>query len=92
LNGTIAGDLRFHRGVTRAAHNRYFEMLLDPLTEVVLQQIELTNSFNAGLESHRAIFAEIRSRNPVGARQAVRRLMKRTLLDCRRVLKDFTQP
>ena len=92
LNETIAGDLRFHRGVTRAAHNRYFEMLLDPLTEVVLQQIKLTNAFKLGLEAHRAIFAEIRARNPVGARQAVRRLMKTTLSDCRRVLKDFNQP
>lgn len=89
LNETIAGDMRFHRGVTRAVHNRYFEMVLDPLTEVVLQQIKLTNSYDAGLESHHAIFAEIRSRNPVGARQAVRRLMKKTLSDCRNALKDF---
>ena len=88
---TIAADLRFHRAVTRAAHNRYFEMVLDPLTEVVNQQIKLTNSYDMGLESHREIFAEIRSHNPVGARQAVRRLMKQTLSDCRKALKEFTR-
>jgi DNA-binding FadR family transcriptional regulator len=88
---TVAADLRFHRAVTRAAHNRYFEMVLDPLTEVVLQQIKLTNPYDTGLESHRAVFAEIRARNPVGARQAVRRLMKQTLSDSRKALKDFTR-
>jgi len=89
-NRTVNGDLRFHKGITRATHNRYFETLLDPLIEVVLQQIKLTDSFRPGVELHRAIFAAIRSRNPVGARQAVRRLMREALLDCRRVAKDFT--
>jgi GntR family galactonate operon transcriptional repressor len=91
LNGTIAADLRFHRSVTRAAHNRYFEMVLDPLTEVVLQQIKLTNTYDTGLDSHREVFVEIKARNPVGARQAARRLMKQTLSDCRKALKDFTR-
>lgn len=91
LDETIAADLRFHRALARAAHNRYFELVLDPLTEVVIQQIKLTNTYDTGLESHREVFAEIRSHNPVGARQAVRRLMKQTLQDCRKALKDFTQ-
>jgi GntR family galactonate operon transcriptional repressor len=91
LDETIAADLRFHRAVMRAAHNRYFAMMLDPLTEVVLQQIKLTNSYDTGLESHRAIFREIRARNSVGARQAVRRLMKQTLSDCRKALRQFNR-
>ncbi|MFN7994134.1 MAG: FadR/GntR family transcriptional regulator [Bryobacteraceae bacterium] len=91
LDENIAADLRFHRAVTRAAHNRYFEMVLDPLTEVVLQQIKLTNSYDPGWESHREILVEIKARNPVGARQAVRRLMKQTLSDSRKALKNFTQ-
>jgi len=91
LDETIAADLRFHRAVTRAAHNRYFEIVLDPLTEVFQQQIKLTNSYDTGLAAHRAIFLEIRSRNPIGARQAVRRLMRQTLSDSRKALRDFHQ-
>jgi len=89
LDDTVAADLRFHRAIMRAAHNRYLEMVLDPLMEVFLQQIKLTASFSGGWELHRNIYAEIRSRNPIGARQAVRRLMKLTLADCRNALKKF---
>jgi GntR family transcriptional repressor for pyruvate dehydrogenase complex len=91
LDETIAADLRFHRAVMRAAHNRYFEIVLDPLTEVFQQQIKLTNSYDTGWELHRSIFQEIRARNPIGARQAVRRLMKQTLSDSRKALKEFSQ-
>ncbi len=89
LDDTVAADLRFHRAVMRAAHNRYLEMVLDPLMEVFLQQIKLTASFSVGWDFHRSIFVEIRARNPVGARQAVRRLMKLTLADCRNALNKF---
>jgi DNA-binding FadR family transcriptional regulator len=92
LDETVAADLRFHQAVVRAAHNRYFEMVLDPLTGVVLQQIKLTDTYAAAPDLHRAIFVGIKSRNPVAARQAVRRLMKHTLLDCRNALKSFTPP
>jgi DNA-binding FadR family transcriptional regulator len=86
---TVTADLRFHRAVMRAAHNRYLEMVLDPLVEVFLQQIKLTVSFSTAYEFHHYILVEIRSRNPVGARQAARRLMKVTLADCRNALKTF---
>jgi DNA-binding FadR family transcriptional regulator len=89
LAGTIEADLRFHRAVMRAAHNPYLEMVLDPVMSVFLQQIKLTDSFNTGLEMHRQILQEIRARNAVGARQAVRRLMKKTLEDSRSILKSF---
>ena len=89
LDHTVAADLRFHRAVMRAAHNRYLEMVLDPLMEVFLQQIKLTVSFSTGWELHHNIYNEIRARNPIGARQAVRRLMKMTLADCRNALKKF---
>jgi DNA-binding FadR family transcriptional regulator len=88
LDKTIAADLRFHRAVTRAAHNPYFEMVLGPLMSMYLQQIKLTNTFNPGLDAHHSIFVQIRDRNSVGARQAVRRLMKNTLDDSRRALKN----
>lgn len=88
LKHTVEADLRFHRAVMRAAHNSYLELVLDPVMSVFLQQIKLTN-FNTGLDMHRHIFTEIQTRNPIGARQAVRRLMKNTLQDSRRALKNF---
>jgi GntR family galactonate operon transcriptional repressor len=86
LEDTIAADVEFHRAVLRAAHNRYLEMVLDPVMSVFLQQIKLTNTAFTGIELHHDIFEQIRARNPVAARQAVRRLMKSTLQDSRRVL------
>jgi GntR family transcriptional repressor for pyruvate dehydrogenase complex len=74
----IEADLRFHQSVTKAAHNRYFEMVLEPLTHVFLQQIKLTNSYQVGLDLHRHIFETIREGDQVGARQAVRRLARDT--------------
>jgi DNA-binding FadR family transcriptional regulator len=88
LKQAIEADLRFHRAVMRAAHNPYLELVLDPVMSTFLQLIKLTN-FNIGLDLHRQVFDEIRARNPVGARQAVRRLMKDTLNDSRNVLKKF---
>ena len=75
---TIAADLRFHMAIARAAHNRFFEMVLEPLTHVFIQQIKLTDSYTVGVELHRQIYDQIRKGNPVAARQAVRRLMRST--------------
>jgi GntR family transcriptional regulator, galactonate operon transcriptional repressor len=88
---TIEADLRFHRAVMRAAHNPYLELVLDPVMSAFLQQIKLTN-FHTGIDLHRQIFDEIRANNPIGARQAVRRLIKETLKDSRRALKDLRTP
>ncbi len=87
---TIEADLRFHHAVACAAHNRYFEMVLEPLTHVFIQQIKLSNSYKVGVEMHRQIFEAIRANNPVAARQAVRRLMKSTLDDARNALRALT--
>jgi GntR family transcriptional repressor for pyruvate dehydrogenase complex len=83
-------DLRFHTAVARAAHNRYFEMVLEPLTHVIIQQITLTDSYHVGLDMHGAVYEAIRKRNPVAARQAVRRLIKTTLEDTKRALAMLT--
>jgi DNA-binding FadR family transcriptional regulator len=88
LEQTVSADLRFHRSIMRAAHNPFIEMVLDPLMEVFLQQIKVTNTFNTGWEAHHNIFMEIQAHNPVGARQAVRRLMKMTLVDSRKALSN----
>ena len=81
---TVEADLRFHRALVRAAHNRYFEMMLEPLTSLVIQQIMLTNSYEVGTPLHRRIVEEVRKGSSVGARQAVRRLMHFTLEYTRR--------
>ncbi len=90
LDTTIEADLRFHRAVVKAAHNAYLEMVLDPIVSVFIQQIKLTNSYHTGIPAHRHIFDEIRAHNPVGARQAVRRLMRRTLEDSRKALQNLS--
>ena len=90
LENVIEADLRFHRAVLKAAHNPYLEMVLDPVMSTFLQQIKLSNTSNPGLDLHRHIFIQIRERNSVGARQAVRRLMKSTLEDSRRALKNLS--
>lgn len=89
LSYTIEADLRFHRAVMRAAHNSYLELVLDPVMSVFLQQIKVSDSFSTRLEMHRHIFEEIKNRNPIGARQAVRRLMKKTLEDSRNALANL---
>jgi DNA-binding FadR family transcriptional regulator len=84
---TSEADLRFHLAVARAGHNPYFEMVIDPLTSVFIQQIRLTNSYTAGMDLHRSVAEEIRKGNPVGARQAVRRLMRNTLEYSRKAIR-----
>jgi GntR family transcriptional repressor for pyruvate dehydrogenase complex len=91
VDEVICGDLRFHAAVARGAHNHYFEMVIDPLTEAFVQQMKLTDPQNAGIELHRRILEAIRTRNQVAARQAVRRLMKQTLEDTRRALRTLEE-
>lgn len=79
-------DLRFHRAVARATQNSYFELVLEPLTEVFLRQIRLTASIDLGVEHHQSIFDEIKKGNSVGARQATRRMMKATRDDSAKAL------
>jgi DNA-binding FadR family transcriptional regulator len=81
----IEADLQFHLAMAKAAQNRFLEMVMEPLTQVFLQQIKVT-SFEVGLELHRNIFQEIQRGNPVGARQAVRKLMKFTLMHTKKAL------
>jgi DNA-binding FadR family transcriptional regulator len=88
---TIEADLRFHRTVARAAHNHYFEIVLEPLTHVFIQQIKLSDSYSVGVEMHKQIYEAIRANNPVAARQAVRSLMKSTITDARQALQLLTQ-
>jgi GntR family transcriptional repressor for pyruvate dehydrogenase complex len=78
---TIEADLQFHCAVAKATHNHYFEIVIEPLTHTFIQQMTLTNLSHVGVELHFLIYEAIRSRNPVAARQAVRRLMKSTLAD-----------
>lgn len=83
---TIEADLRFHLAIATAAHNRYFEMVIDPLTQVFIQQIKLSDSYTVGVDLHRHIYEKVAKGDPVGARQAVRRLMQNTRNDIKAAL------
>lgn len=83
---TIEADLRFHLAIAAAAHNRYFEMVTEPLTQVFIQQIKLSDSYTVGVDLHRQIYEKIAKGDPVGARQAVRRLMQNTRKDIKAAL------
>jgi len=86
IEGAVQADLRFHAAVANAAHNRYFDFVIAPLTEVFIQQMMLTDSFTLGLDLHRQIYEQIRKGNPVAARQAVKRLIRRTREDMKKAL------
>jgi len=89
IHQTVEADIRFHRAVMEAAHNPYLVLVLDPVMSAFLQQIKISDSVNKGIDLHRGIFDEIRLRNSIGARQAVRRLMKGTMEDSRKALKKL---
>ena len=86
IQGAVQADLRFHAAVANAAHNRYFDFVIAPLTEVFIQQMMLTDSFTLGVDLHRQIYEQIRKGNPVAARQAVKRLIRRTREDMKKAL------
>lgn len=81
-----AADLQFHIAIARASGNRFFEIVLAPLTEVFLKQIQLTDKLNRGVEYHSEILKAIQRHDPVAARLAVRRLLNFTQKDIRKAL------
>ncbi|MCC7497782.1 MAG: FadR family transcriptional regulator [Bryobacterales bacterium] len=89
---TMEADLAFHHAVARASHNRYLEMIIEPLTQVFLQQIQITNVYSVGADLHRHIFDAIRKGNQIGARQAARRLLRDTKNHTRMALQAIERP
>jgi DNA-binding FadR family transcriptional regulator len=81
-----AADLRFHRAVAHASGNPFFEIVLGPLTEVFLKQIQLTGKVGVGIDSHHDVFKAIQLHDPVAARVAVRRLLRITQRDIEKAL------
>jgi GntR family transcriptional repressor for pyruvate dehydrogenase complex len=81
-----SADLRFHIAIARASGNRFFEVVLEPLTEVFLKQIQLTDKVNVGVNYHYEILKAIQLHDPVAARLAVRRLLNFTQKDIRKAL------
>jgi len=90
-DGTVAeavhaADLQFHIAIARASGNRFFEIVLEPLTEVFLKQIQLTDKLHRGVKHHCEILKAIQLHDPVAARLAVRRLLNFTEKDIRKAL------
>jgi DNA-binding FadR family transcriptional regulator len=90
LEETVEADLRFHIAVCASAHNRFFDMVLEPLTQVFVQQMKLSDSHSVGIDLHREIFEKISKGDPVAARQAVRRLIRSTRNDVRTALQALS--
>lgn len=81
-----AADLQFHIAIARATGNRFFEIVLEPLTEIFLKQIQLSAKVNVGLKHHAEVLKAIQRHDPVAARLAVRRLLNLTQKDIRQAL------
>jgi DNA-binding FadR family transcriptional regulator len=88
---TIQADLRFHLAIAAASHNRFFEMVLEPLTHVFVQQIKLTDSYTVGADLHRSVYDKIAKGDPIAARQAVRRMMQRTRSEVKAALQVLSE-
>lgn len=87
-----AADLRFHRAIAHAAGNPFFEIVLEPLTEVFLKQIQLTDEVSVGVNGHYQVLKAVELHDPVAARVAVRRLLKTTQRDIRKALSSRSKP
>src|SRR5690242_5018862 len=56
---TSEADVSFHMAIAAASHNRFFEIVLEPLTSVFVQQVKLTNSYEVGVDQHRQVYEKI---------------------------------
>jgi DNA-binding FadR family transcriptional regulator len=66
--------------------------VLEPLMHVLLEQINLATSYSVGTDLHRHIFEAIRRANPVGARRAVRRLLRDTSNHMKSAIRSVSSP
>ncbi|HLV87652.1 MAG TPA: FCD domain-containing protein [Candidatus Sulfotelmatobacter sp.] len=81
-----SADLQFHISIARASGNRFFEIVLEPLTEVFLKQIQLSAKVDVGIKQHQDVLRAIQSHDPAAASVAVRRLLSLTQKDIRKAL------
>lgn len=81
-----AADLQFHISIARASGNRFFEIVLEPLTEVFLKQIQLSAKVDMGVKLHQDVLKAIQLQDPAAAGLAVRRLLSLTQRDIRKAL------
>lgn len=74
----IQYDLAFHSALTTATHNDLYNVLLTPITDLLLDfrltayQYDARSSIEGGLTYHRRILDRIKARDVEGARQAMR--------------------
>jgi GntR family transcriptional repressor for pyruvate dehydrogenase complex len=68
-------DLAFHALLAHATHNELFELLLDSLTEIMLEvrtsAFAVPDTPSRALRMHRAIFAQVQAGDAHSARQAM---------------------
>lgn len=72
---TARVDLEFHRKLAEMTHNPLFVVLLDAISDVLLEirveALMIPNQAKEGLEFHRKILTQVAARNPAGARFAM---------------------
>lgn len=68
-------DLAFHAALARATHNELFELLLDSLSEIMIEVrksgFAVPDTPARALRMHQAIFAQVQAGAPQGAREAM---------------------
>ena len=90
---TMEADLRFHRALAKSAHNHYFEMVTRTPHRCVSPADHADQQLHGGgSAASRHTGGDPQRGNPVSARQAVRRLMRRTMADTKNALKIIESP
>ncbi len=73
----MAADFDFHREIARSAHNPLLLMMLDavsdPLMEIRRVTFGLPGHLAAGIRAHHSILAPVLAHDPQGAREAMTR-------------------
>lgn len=78
----LDADIAFHAAILEACGNPFFAQLRDVVATALRTSIQLTNRLaghTADLPAHRAVLRAIQSRDPQGAHNAMRRLLRDTM-------------
>jgi DNA-binding FadR family transcriptional regulator len=73
-------DVAFHTAVATATHNDLINVLLRPISDLLMEMVRVSlgasRAVEEGLAHHRNILARIKERDAEGARQAMREHLK----------------
>lgn len=94
--GYVDADVEFHALLARAAGNRIFLLITEPITDLLLASRKVTGSLpdNArrALRAHERILEQVEARDVDGARLAMSEHLAATQLDIERILGEQSAP